>query len=272
MSQKTNDFSDHMFLIADDKAFLRNIIQNMLTRCRVGKIKHAANGDEAMKVLAESQGAIDCVLCDWNMEPVDGLELLRSIRTGRVRDVPRDLRVIMLTGHSDEHVVRTALDMDANGYVVKPMSMDKLVDAINRAFAKPTDLKPAEDYDSIGVVNLPEDTLSETGKRTPPWVLLSGMGEEQRRNRAGRLEEIRRAATGKAVEKTSKERPIVNRQLLDVANIEVGKVLVEDIYSEEGRILLTAGTKLTTSLLKRLRSLADDSAIDVRLLVGDFKD
>ena len=272
MIEKTTDYSGHQFLIADDKAFLRNTIQSMLVRCRAGRIEHASNGAEAMKVLAESHGAIDCVLCDWNMEPVDGLELLRAIRAGRVRNTLRDLRVIMLTGHADEHVVRTALAMDANGYVVKPMSMDKLVDAINHAFSKPTALKPANDYDSIGIVDLPEGALPTSGKRTPPWVLWSGMREGQRRNWAKRLEQIRHAAAEKTARGADENRLVVNRQRQDVASIPAGKVLAEDIHSEDGQLLLAAGTVLTKSLLERLRELADDSAVDVQLLVGDFKD
>jgi DNA-binding NarL/FixJ family response regulator len=272
MTEKTADFSDHGFLVADDKAFLREMIQSMLVRCRARKIEYASNGAEAMKVLADVPETIDCVLCDWNMEPVDGLEVLRSIRAGRVHNTPRDLRVIMLTGHADEHVVRTALAMDANGYVVKPVSMIKLVDAVSRAFAKALNPKPAAAYETIGIVDLPGGTPATLAKRIPPWVLWSAMRRGEQRKWAERLEHIRRDAPKQPAHQKDKKRPVVNRQRMDLASIPVGRVLAEDIFSEEGHLLLAMGTVLTESLLGRLRELADDSAVKAQLMVGNFKD
>jgi len=272
MNEKLADFSDHGFLIADDKAFLRDMIQSMLKRCRARKIEHASNGAEAMKVLADVPETIDCVLCDWNMEPVDGLEVLRSIRAGRVHNTPRDLRVIMLTGHADEHVVRTALAMDTNGYVVKPVSMIKLVDAVNRAFAKAPSLKPATAYETIGIMDLPGGAPAMPAKRIPPWVLWSAMRKGERPKWAERLEHIRRDAPKQPAHQKDEKRPVVNAKRIDLDSIPAGRVLAEDIFSEEGHLLLASGTVLTDSLLGRLRELVDDSAVKAQLMVGNFKD
>ena len=107
MSQTRNvaDYSAHQFLIVDDKQFLRNLIQGMLVRCQGRDILQAADGAAATTILTEPDCQIDCVLCDWNMEPVNGLELLRSIRAGQLENTPRNLCFILLTGYGDESVV-----------------------------------------------------------------------------------------------------------------------------------------------------------------------
>lgn len=272
MNEQTVDFSGHGFLIADDKAFLRDMIQSMLLRCRAKKIAHASSGADAVKILADKTTIIDCVLCDWNMEPVDGLEVLRSIRAGLVRNTPRDLPVIMLTGHADETVVRTAMAMDASGYLVKPVSMDRLVTTIKRALAKTLALKPATEYEVVGMVERPDGALATSAAQTPLWVLWSAMRKGERRNWAERLEQIRHDAPKQPTHQNGKARPVVNRRRLDLTDIPAGGVLAEDIFSEQGKLLLASGTVLTNSLLGRLRELAHDSAVKAQLVVGDFAD
>jgi DNA-binding NarL/FixJ family response regulator len=161
-----SNYSAHRFLIADDKPYLRNLIQSMLVRCQARDVDHAADGAEAIEVLNEARGAIDCVLCASNMEPMDGVELLKSVRAGDVRHTPRDQRFIMLTGHGEDSVVRAALALDTNGYVVKPVSMEKLIRAIDAALANTVALKPEEEYRSMSPLDLPGASLAP-GNRTP---------------------------------------------------------------------------------------------------------
>jgi len=272
MNEPVADFSSHRFLVADDKRFVRSIIHRMLSQCRAGSITHASNGAEAIRVLAESDEIFDCVLCDWNMEPVDGLELLRSIRTGSIHRTPRDLCVVLLTGHSDEHLVKSALAFDANGYVVKPVSLVKLADAIESAFARPVEIKPAAEYQSMELVDLPGGTLQPAvKKRIPPWAVWSGKSGGDRHNYINRLDEMRndaakiRKATGNSNLVLSK------KQKMNISDIPEGKILAEDIYSEEGKLLLAIGTPLTRPLIAHLRALSEGSVVTAQLFVGDLE-
>jgi len=271
MIDRETDFSAHGFLIADDKAFLRHMIHTMLTRCRAGTIEHASNGIDAMRVLTQRPGAIDCILCDWNMEPMDGLDLLRSVRAGHVQDLSRDVRIVMLTGHADEQVVKTALAMDANGYVVKPVSLAKLVGAIEWAFAHPTTLKPAAAYEAIGIVDLPNDSFDRPAQYLPPLALWSAMRQEDRQRWVERFGQIRRNPAKTPTPAENAENPVVNRQRLDLLSIPEGKILAQDIYSEKGGLLLAFGTVLTTALLGRLRAFAQRSHSKEEFMVGDFE-
>jgi DNA-binding NarL/FixJ family response regulator len=260
------DFSRHHFLIVDDKQFLRNLIHGVLLQHHAGSIKHANHGAGAIKTLSDARGRVDCVLCDWNMEPINGLELLRMIRAGNVENAPRDLRFVMMTGYGDMPVVKAAMALDVSGYLVKPASAEQLVKAIAAAFAKPVPLKSRSVYESFAPVELPEGLNSEC-KRIPPWVLLSGMQQKARELMSDRLDQIRADS-----EKSAQDRKVKNAKMLPLEEIENGKVLAEHIYSEGGRLLLSMGTVLNGAMLRRLHEVMLVSHESIRLLVGDFEE
>ena len=271
MTTDPADFSAYRFLIADDKAFSRSLVNGMLLRCQTGKIERATNGADAIEILSKARGSIDCVLCDWNMKPVDGLEVLRAIRGGTVPDTPRDLCFIMLTGHSQAHIVQKAIDMDTNGYVVKPVSLARLIQAVNAAFANPVSLKPEEAYLSRETVETPR--ISAVAKRRiPPWVILSKMPRKAKDAASRRLDEIQREVSKSIDTQSTTERPIIDIKLMDVDEIVAGKVIAEDIYNAKGALLLGAGMILTDTLLQRLRELATTSSMAIQFLVGDHGD
>lgn len=260
------DFSRHHFLIVDDKQFVRNLIHGVLLQHHAGSIKHANHGEGAIKVLSETRGGVDCVLCDWNMEPVNGLELLRKIRTERVVNAPPDLRFIMMTGYGEVAVVKAAMELDVCGYLVKPASAEQLIKAIVTAFAKPVPLKPRAMYESFAPVDLPAGSQSDE-KRIPPWVLLSRMREKARDLMSDRLDQIRTES-----EKSAQNRKIKNAKMLALEEIESGKVLAENIFNEGGRLLLSMGTVLTEAMLRRLHEVMLVSHESIRLLVGEFEE
>src|SRR5438477_8783711 len=54
------------------------------------------------------------LISDVNMPTMNGLELVQRVRSGDTA-APRDLPILMLTGHGDELVVTTALALDVDG-------------------------------------------------------------------------------------------------------------------------------------------------------------
>jgi len=267
MTHESPDFSKYRFLIADDRAFLRSVIQSILVRCSARDIKHAPNGIEAMKVLTDARGTIDCVFCDWNMAPLDGLTLLRAIRSGDVRHTPRDTRVLMLTGYSDEKVVSLAIAMGANGYIVKPASRDRVVGAVNNAFSRTIVLKTPEAYRAMEVVDLP-NTGANDAKGASPWILWSRMRGRSRGEMAKHLDLIRLEGEALSKEQVESRRPMKNIQKMNMSSVVPNQILAEDLFDEEGRLLLVSGTKLNESLLQRLKELVDGE--ETQVMIGEF--
>ena len=66
----------------------------------------------------------DLVLLDWRMQPVNGEQILRSVRNNdRTKDIP----IIVVTTADDELTAVTALNQGATDYLAKPVRASELV-------------------------------------------------------------------------------------------------------------------------------------------------
>lgn len=79
-------------LVVDDQASTRDIIIAGLASYRGAILVEATNGDDALRLVAERRP--DVVLCDIEMQPVDGITFLKTIR-GYVDEVVRRTPVIV---------------------------------------------------------------------------------------------------------------------------------------------------------------------------------
>ena len=143
------DYKSKTFMLIDDETFMLGLVDRILKQCGAGKVLRATNGAAALALFNRSIGAVDCVIVDLNMQPMNGLEFLKAVRTGVGKWIPRDQRVVMLTGHGELDAVRCAVEFDINGYILKPVSTEKLVTTLDRAMTAPCTLKDADDYQMI---------------------------------------------------------------------------------------------------------------------------
>jgi two-component system, chemotaxis family, chemotaxis protein CheY len=107
-------------LIVDDQASTRSMLRSALSGRPRTAVNEAADGDEALALI--ESGPPDVILCDIKMEPVDGLTLLRAIRSHdnpRIRDIP----VIVMTAVATQAVVVSADKAGATSILVKPISL-----------------------------------------------------------------------------------------------------------------------------------------------------
>ena len=77
--------------------------------------------------------APDLIVLDMNMPGVTGLDVLEFIRS---RDRWDHIPIIILSVESEDEMVERAVNMGADGYVFKPMTMDELEEAIHLAVKK----------------------------------------------------------------------------------------------------------------------------------------
>lgn len=116
-------------LVADDHGLLRRGVRTILQAHRRWKIVgEAANGREALEKAIKLKP--DVAVVDITMPELDGLEVTRQIR----KSLP-DTKVLVLTMHESEHMVRRAFDAGANGYILKSDILDFLPKAV-RAIAE----------------------------------------------------------------------------------------------------------------------------------------
>lgn len=132
-------------VVDDDNVFLATIIA-MLESLGATKIFAATSGSSALQTLTHQP--VDCVLCDLKMPAGNGLQLLQAIRLGMARSIRADSCFIFITAAADAELIKAAGQLDANGYVVKPLTREKLTNAILRGRARGFALN-AQQYRSV---------------------------------------------------------------------------------------------------------------------------
>jgi len=126
-----DSLANRHFLVVDDEGFIRTLVARFLKRSGAASVVEAADGSEAMAALASSEVTFDAVISDINMRPMNGIELLRAIRTG-VDGLKRNTPVLLLTVHGEAEFVAEAMALDADAFVLKPVERKSLIDRIQR--------------------------------------------------------------------------------------------------------------------------------------------
>jgi two-component system chemotaxis response regulator CheY len=113
-------------LVVDDSRAVRMVLARSL-RGLGYEVCEAANGREALDVIAAGKDTLSLVLTDWNMPVMNGLELLK-----RLRQDPKlaSLIVLMVTTETEIDQMAAALEAGANEYIMKPFTQDILADKL----------------------------------------------------------------------------------------------------------------------------------------------
>jgi two-component system, chemotaxis family, chemotaxis protein CheY len=121
-------------LVVDDNPHMRSIVVAILRGAGFGQIKEASDGANALEEMRTS--VADIVIVDLNMDPIDGLEFTRMLRTAQDSPAPY-VPVIMMTGHTERSKVMAARDAGINELVAKPISAKTLLDRIVAVIDRP---------------------------------------------------------------------------------------------------------------------------------------
>jgi len=120
-------------LVVDDQASMRGLTRYGLKQLGVHNVVEAKSGAHALSELAVNK--FDLIISDWNMDDIDGLELLKEIRANPlICKTP----FIMSTGNADREKVRVAIAAGVNNYIVKPFNVAGLKGKIEAVIGKLT--------------------------------------------------------------------------------------------------------------------------------------
>jgi DNA-binding NarL/FixJ family response regulator len=145
------NLSNLNFLVVDDDDAILGIVIAGLKNFGATQIVECANGAEANDILSDASRKFDCIVSDFSMAPVSGLELLKNVRTGRYAHVPRELPFIMLTMSDEDNVMNAAVALDVTVYVLKPVPQDALSMALKRATSRRLIPKPVNEYIAVDI-------------------------------------------------------------------------------------------------------------------------
>ncbi|HYC76895.1 MAG TPA: response regulator [Planctomycetota bacterium] len=107
-------------LLAEDSPTDRMILMRLLAEAG-HETTEAADGDAAFE--AYRQGSFECVVTDWVMPGLDGVELTRRIRG---MPVDRHVYVVMVTAKEGRRDHRAAIEAGVDDFISKPVDPDEL--------------------------------------------------------------------------------------------------------------------------------------------------
>lgn len=110
-------------LIVEDESYTRRVIRGLLRQCGVREIAEAEDGGKGFLELLQFRPHL--VFCDIHMEPVDGLEFVRIVRAAESKAIA-ETRIIFLTADAQRDTVMSAKELNIDGYLVKPVSLNRL--------------------------------------------------------------------------------------------------------------------------------------------------
>ncbi len=118
-------------LLVDDSRMMRRLVRGTLEGGGYAPedIIEATDGLQAIQALQQMEFKVDLVLADWNMPNMDGISLLKTLRTLAPTD---EVPVIMVTSQSQFGQVRGALYAGAREYVVKPFTSEVLLQKVRK--------------------------------------------------------------------------------------------------------------------------------------------
>ena len=118
-------------LIVDDQMSMRGIARYCLQEIGIKNVVEAKSGAEALVAIGSNK--FDLIISDWNMDGMDGLTLLKTIRSN---PLTKRMPFIMATGQRDTEMVKTAIQAGVNNYMVKPFNAATMKQKIESVIGK----------------------------------------------------------------------------------------------------------------------------------------
>lgn len=115
-------------LTVDDSATARLIVRQTMEG-EGHEVLEAEDGAVALQVL-EGNTDISIVVLDWNMPVMNGIDCLKAMRK---RAEFKNIKVVMCTTEAEKASIMAAIKAGANGYIVKPVTAQSLIEGVGKA-------------------------------------------------------------------------------------------------------------------------------------------
>jgi DNA-binding NarL/FixJ family response regulator len=116
-------------VVADDHPIVRKgLVQIISSAPEINVLAEAGDGETALKLIQEMRP--DIALLDINLPRMTGFDVILELERKKL-----PVRVIFLTMHSEEELFNEAMDLGAQGYLLKESAITEIVEAIKRVGA-----------------------------------------------------------------------------------------------------------------------------------------
>jgi CheY-like chemotaxis protein len=130
-------------LLVDDNHHMRVLLAEILKAIGVRQIYEAGDGTQGLQMMKNH--AIDIIMTDLSMQPLDGIDFVRLLR--KSPDSPNPMcPVIMITGHSTISRVNEARDAGVNEFLTKPLTARGVLERVSQIVNHPRPFVKSADY------------------------------------------------------------------------------------------------------------------------------
>lgn len=217
------DISKLKILVVDDQKFVTEILRQTLLNVGVAKVFIAKNAQQAVKIIKTTK--VDLVITDFKMPDINGLELLKFIRTSRINTI-RNLPVIMITGFSNAAVFNIALQLDITGFIAKPASTDIIIKRLDFVLSHSQKIQNSDYYSKIVVPKIMENRPPKK-EVVHPHIEIEVVGK-----------------------------------CITLDEVMPGEILTSDIKDKNNHLLLDKSTELTGTLIEKLKQIQEVAGIN----------
>lgn len=116
-------------IIADDAAFMRMMLKDILSKSGYNIVAEAANGQEAVDKFNELKP--DLVTMDITMPQKDGITALKEIMAANPK-----ARIVMCSAMGQQAMVIESIQAGAKDFIVKPFKPDRVLESIVKVLNK----------------------------------------------------------------------------------------------------------------------------------------
>jgi EAL domain-containing protein (putative c-di-GMP-specific phosphodiesterase class I)/CheY-like chemotaxis protein len=213
-------------LVVDDNGFTLDMVSRVLKGLGFGSINKANSAESALELFEDN--TFDLVITDVNMPGMNGMEFIRLIRSGKTH-ARADTRIVALTSFSHTEVLGTALALDVNGFLVKPVVPAVVDEKLAQAITEPLRLRPPLAYEMI------RTELASLEVKDKPKLGEASEGQKSAVN--------------------AREAPAREASRHTIRSLRPGMRLMEDVHFADGSLLMSAGHVFSQISINRLNDL-----------------
>ena len=175
-------------LVVEDHKFTRQLIKEILQNlgCQQSKIIEAEDGESGL--IAQQETPADLIICDWQMNPMDGLTLVQKLRDPDNSNNPF-VPVILCSAHTDRELIQQAVDDGVNEIMAKPISISALESRIRMIFEQPRPFVRAKKYFGPDRRRRSEEVSPVRERRRARRTVIKQVSEDQKLKSLDALDE-----------------------------------------------------------------------------------
>jgi PAS domain S-box-containing protein len=145
-------------MVVDDDPFILNYLNRILISRGVKSVRHAGEGNAALRELKAQAGQIDVVVCDLNMPGMDGVEFLRHLAESRFSGA-----VIIISGTADLlptiYELAQAHGLRILGTLAKPFTPQRFFDILGLQLGARRSARPRSSQPLLGPSDVAEGLM-----------------------------------------------------------------------------------------------------------------